>query len=237
VDPERAYPEYVYPKQASAQQGPLTDLFAPLAEQWANLRRWNRERGWGIPQSEFDALSLFPSAHQDPLVVDVLAVYLDAHGGLDGVRRTCHELWSVASQRQPNSWSFDWYWDRWCQNPKPVRLLPGLAHTPGVRRVTLDLGAHWQPGRYLRAGSVRGRNSAHAEVLAAAAHSPEWVRAMDGTRVPHVLLAGYQVTIPESSAHNRLPCLAWTTFRRTMSLTVDWADHAHNGWAAPVRVG
>lgn len=230
-------PEYLHPEGSSAQQQPLTELFAPLAEQWANVRRWNYERGWGIRQKEFDALNLFPRAHHDPLVVDVLAVYLDDRPGLDGVRRTCHELWTVASQHQPNSWSFDWYWDQWCSNPKPVRLLDNLVHPPGVRRVTLDLGAHWEPGRHIKAGSVRGRNSAHAEVLAAAAHFPGWVRAMDGTRVPHAMLSGYQVTIPEYAAHNRLPCLAWTTYRRTMSLTVDWADHAHSGWAAPVRLG
>lgn len=228
VDPERTSPRL---------QKPPTDLFAPLAEQWANVRRWNQDRGWGIRQAEFDAIDLSPPPPRDPLVVDVLAVYLDAGGGLDGVRRTCHELWTIASQRQPNSWSWDWYWDGWRNYPKPVRLLDGLVHSPGVRRVTIDLGAHWVLGRHIRAGTVRGRNSAHAEVLAAAAHSPAWVRAMDGTRVPHVLLSGYQVTIPEYSSHNRLPCLAWTTFRRQISLTVDWADHSHAGWAAPVRVG
>ncbi len=223
-----------------ARPTPPEGLFVSLEEQLANVRRWNADWEWGFTDEDLDAVDLTPPDHPEPLVVDVVAVYLDElYLGedlepMDGVRRTCHELWTLASERQPNTWSWDWYQHLWWGRPKPVRLLDGIAHRPGVRRVTLDLAAHWQPGRHSRPGNVRGRDSAHAEILAAAAHFPRWARAMDGVTVPYIWLSGYQVTIPETSAHLRLPGLAWVGYRRTLSLTVDWADHSHPGWASPV---
>lgn len=58
---------------------------------------------------------------------------------------------------------------------------------------------------------------------------------MDGSSVPFIWLSGYQVTHPEAASDKRLPDLAWVHYRRTLSLTVDWVDHSHSGWAAPVR--
>lgn len=212
-------------------------MFASLDQQLANVRRWNDERGWGFSASDIESVDLTPGDDSKPLVVDVIAVYLDDSGPLSGVRRTCHELWRLAAEEFPNAWSWDWYWDEWRNRPKPVRLLDGIVHRPGVRRVTLDLGAHWRRGRQVRAIHVRGRNSAHAEILAAAAHFPRWLRSMDGVRVPYTWLAGYQVTIPERSIDYHIPCLSWSTFRQTLSLTADWAHHAYAGWAAPTCTG
>jgi hypothetical protein len=217
-------------------------MFAPLTEQLANVRRWNEDREWGFSAADLDAIDLTPRAHADPLVVDLIAVYLDAEyrgddlGELDGVRRTCHEMWSVATERQLRTWSWDWVRDAYESRPKPVRLLAGIEHRPGVRRVTVDLGAHWVPGRHIRPRDIRGRDLAHVEILAAAAHFPRWARAMDGVSVPFVWLSGYQVTLPENATDERLPCLAWVHYRRTLSMTVDWADHSHSGWASPVCI-
>ncbi|MBA3339734.1 MAG: hypothetical protein H0T54_08340, partial [Geodermatophilaceae bacterium] len=194
---------------------PPADLFVPLTEQMANVRRWNAERGWGMDPAELNAIDLTPRPHADPLVVDLIAVYLDdlpldnGEGKLDGVRRTFHELWDLAAEQQPRSWFWDWVRDRYNPRPKPVRLLPGIIHWPGVRRMTVDLGAHWQPGEHIRPSNIRGPDSAHAEILAAAAHFPRWPRAMDGRSVPYIWLSGYQVTYPEVSTHLRLPGLAW----------------------------
>lgn len=226
----------------SWRKAPPPDLFVPLDEQLANVRRWNEDREWGLSEAEMDAIDLTPRTHPDPLVVDIIAVYLDDlflgddEGTLEGVRHTCHELWSIASERQLFAWSWDERLDFYDNQPKPVRLLPGIDHFPGVRRVTVDLGAHWVPGRYVRPRRVRGSDSAHAEVLAAAAHFPRWARAMDGTSVPYIWLSGYQVTIPEAVADTRLLGLAWVEYRRTLSLSVGWVDHAHTRWASPVRL-
>lgn len=211
---------------------PPDRIFASLREQLDNVREWNDEREWGFSADYLDAVDLTPSFEDEPLVVDLLAVYLGDDDELDGVRRTCHELWTVAAEQQAHTWCWDWRKDR----AKPVRLLDGVVHRPGVRRVTVDLAAHFEPGRYLRPSKVRGVDSAHAEVLAAAAHFPRWIRAMDGKTIPYTWLSGYEVMIRGRSNPERLPALSWTEFRNTMSLTAGWANHAHSGWASPTCV-
>lgn len=219
---------------------PPAYLFAPLTEQIANVRRWNEDRDWGFGDRELDAIDLSPRSHADPLLVDVVAVYLDAEyrgddeGEMDGVRRTCHEMWDLVTQRQLNTWCWDWIRDAYESRPKPVRLLRGIEHRPGVRRVTVDLGAHWTPGRHIRPRSVRGPDSAHAEILAAAAHFPRWARSMDGVSVPYVWLSGYQVTYPERGTDERMLAMAWVHYRQTLSLSIARADHSFSGWASPV---
>jgi hypothetical protein len=222
---------------SQARPAPPEKMFPSLETQLANVRRWNEEREWGLAAGEIDSVDVTPREHADPLVVDLLAVYLDSSPKMDGVRRTAHELWALAAEQQPHAWSWDWKWERWHHHPKPVRLLDGIEHRPGVRRVTLDLGAHWEPGRHIRPRSIRSEDSAHAEILAAAAHFPDWVRAMDGKSVPYVWLSGYQVTIPAESTENRLLALAWVRYRTTMSLSVAWADHSGSGLASPVVLG
>lgn len=211
-------------------------MFASLPEQLGNIRRWNEQRRWGLRAADFRSVDLTPHAGSEPLLVDVIAVYLADRPDLDGVRRTCHEMWTVAAGQQPHSWSWDWYADRWEHRPKPVCLSDGIVHRPGLRRVTLDLAAHFEPGRHVRPGTLRSPDSAHAEVLAAAAHFPRWVRAMDGKTIPYVWLSGYQVLIRERPTPTRLPALSWSRFRRAMSLTAAWAEHSHPGWAAPIRI-
>jgi hypothetical protein len=209
-------------------------IFLSLPEQLGNVRRWNEQRRWGLRAEDLHSVDLTPRAGSDPLAVDVIAVYLDERGDLNGVRRTCHELWSVAAEQQPHTWAWDWYHDRWEHHPKPVALTEGFVHRPGIRRVTVDLGAHFTPGRHVRPSSLRGPHSAHAEVLAAAAHFPRWIRAMDGKTIPYAWIAGYEVLIGGHPMPSRLPALSWSRFRRTMSLTAGWAEHAYGGWAAPV---
>ncbi|PZS39204.1 MAG: hypothetical protein DLM62_09555 [Pseudonocardiales bacterium] len=211
-------------------------MFAPLPEQLANIRRWNEERRWGLTAADLHSVDLTPCAGNDPLVVDLIAVYLRDGAEMDDVQRTCHELWTVAAAQQPHSWSWDWYEDRWEQRRKPVRLIGGLVHRPGIRRVTVDLAAHFQPGRYVRPSTLRSLDSAHAEVLAAAAHFPRWVRAMDGKKIPYIWLSGYELLIHGHPTPWRLPALSWSNFRHTVSLTAGWANHSYSGWASPVCI-
>lgn len=223
-------------REARTALRPPEVMFTSLTEQLANIRRWNEERHWGFSAADLHSVDLTPRAGNDPLVVDLIAVYLASNNQLNGVQRTCHELWTVAAEQQPHSWSWDWYRDMWQQHGKSVRLIKGLSHHPGIRRVTVDLSAHFIPGRSVRPGTLRGPNSAHAEVLAAAAHFPRWVRAMDGDTVPYTWLAGYEVMVQGRPTPWRLPALSWSHLRHTMSLTAAWANHSFSGWAAPVRV-
>lgn len=222
--------------QAAKRVTPPGNIFVSLHKQLDNIRKWNEERGWGFSPEDLDSVDLTPPIEGTPLVVDLIAVYLDGETELNGVRRTCHELWTVAAEQQPRTWCWDWYWDKWLHRPKPVRLFDGLVHRPGIRRVTVDLGAHCEPGRYLSASKVRSHDSAHAEVLAAAAHFPRWVRAMDGKTVPYAWLSGYEVMVWERPSPERLPALSWVGYRQTMSLTADWAEHSYSGWASPTCI-
>lgn len=211
-------------------------LFSPLTHQRANLRRWNEQRDWGFTAEDFAALDVTPADHRDPFVVDLFAVYLPDEGELDAVRRTCHELWTLAAEQQPSSYSWDehiWRWRRPGSPCKPVGLWDGLEHRPGLRRVTLDLAAHWVPGRSYVGADVRGPDSAHAEVLAAAAHFPYWVWAMDGVRVPYAYLAGYQVTYPERLTDTNVLCLTWSMFREQISLATYSAQYYFSRFSAP----
>ncbi|MFN2496911.1 MAG: hypothetical protein ABR608_13535 [Pseudonocardiaceae bacterium] len=226
-------------REARRAAAPQERLFASLPEQLANIRQWNEERRWGLRAHDFHSVDLTPRAGKGRLVVDVIVVYLDEVKGaeLDGVRRTCHELWTVAAEQQPDVWSWDWYDDRWEQRPKPVCLTGSIVHRPGIRRVTVDLGAHFTPGRHTRPSRLRSPASAHAEVLAAAAHFPRWIRAMDGTTIPYAWITGYQMLVRGRPTPSRLPALSWSHHRRAMNLTAGWAEHAYSGWAAPVCVG
>ncbi|MBV9059612.1 MAG: hypothetical protein JO296_01440 [Pseudonocardiales bacterium] len=212
-------------------------MFSSLTEQLGNVRRWNAERRWEFGAADFQSVDLTPRAARDPLVVDVVAVYLPDTAECNGVLRTCQELWAVAAEQQPNTWSWDWYRDSWQDIPKPVRLIDGLVHRPGIRRVTLDLRAGYVPRRHVRPIALRGPDSAHAEVLAAAAHFPRWVRAMDGNTVPYTWLAGYEVMMGGQRTPLRLPALSWSHLRQTMSLTAAWINHSFSGWSAPVCIG
>jgi hypothetical protein len=209
-------------------------MFTSLTEQLANIRQWNTERSWGFSAADFHSVDLTARARNDPLVVDVVAIYLPDTAERSGVLRTCQELWTVAAEQQPHTWSWDWYRDSWQDIPKPVRLIDGLVHRPGIRRVTIDLSASYVPGRHVRPSTLRGPDSAHAEVLAAAAHFPRWVRAMDGDNVPYTWLLGYEVMMRGQRTPLRLPALSWNDLRQTMSLTAAWVNHSFSGWAAPV---
>jgi len=206
--------------------------FAPLVDQLANVRRWNEDREWELTESELAGVDLAQTEHASPLVVDVLAVYLPAAGRMTGVQRTCAELWDLAASRQPNSWC----WDERKDGPKPVRLLDGVHQRPGVRRVTLDLAARWSQRPGMRPIDVRGPTSAAAEILAAAAHFPAWVRAMDGEHVPYVCLAGYQVTVPTYEVWRHVLCLSWSHIHRRINLSDNWADYYQDRFASPELV-
>jgi len=80
------------------------NIFVSLRTQLDNIRKWNEERGWGFSPEDLDSVDVTPPVEGKPLVVDFIAVYLDGEAELNGVRRTCHELWTVAAEQQPPAW-------------------------------------------------------------------------------------------------------------------------------------
>ena len=212
----------------------LQDWYVSPQEQVNNVDRWNIERNWGFADSDFP--EHIPDFTPSQLLeVLVLAVYLpSAELGrvkdLPGYIRTAGELWQIAREGQPN-W---WQWDELKLDAEHLRLLPELTHRPGIRWVALDLGAHWNARDGVRPRDVRASNSAHAEILAAAAHFPQWIQTMDGSAVPYVWLAGYQVTIPGGGAWTDVPILSWDGHDREVYLSADWDDDRSWGYAVPV---
>lgn len=211
-------------------------LFVSPEVQLANVRQWNDARDWGFTEADFpsvpDGLSLAGA-----LEVLVLAVYLPSKGtGRNHVPshvRTAQALWDIARHRQPNSWQ----WDSLHLDADHLRLLEGIepSHEPGIRWVMVDLGAHWNGQDGIRPCDVRSKDSAHAEVLAAAAHFPDWVQAMNGTDVPYVWLPGYQVTLPGEVAWTEVPVLYWNSVISLVYLSAGWADSRYWSYAIPVR--
>jgi hypothetical protein len=210
---------------------PLPELFVSLEVQLANVRNWNQMRGWGFTDADFDAIDLTPVKHSG-LVVDVIVVYLPDQGKTSGIQRTFEELWYIASRLQPGKWRHEWL----NSGPKHLRLLEGIEHKPGIRRVTIDLAANWDCQNGIRPMDVRGSDSVHAEALAAAAHFPDWIRAMDGERVPYARMPGYQVMIPGREAWRGVPDLRWSSVSPEVVLGARWDSSRFYSWACPVVV-
>lgn len=212
------------------QSGLIQGMFVSPETQLANMRSWNLERGWGFIDAYFieaEAALKDMSWPSDRLTALVLVPYLDT------VQRTFDELWAVAAGIQPNNWR----WEELKSGKKNLRLLEGIEHKPGLRWEIIDLGANWDGQTGRRPVDVRDANSAHAGVLASAAHFPKWVQSMDGVKVPYVWLPGYQVTVPGFEAWTIVPYLIWSRDRREVQLDAYWSGHRYQSWAAPVVSG
>lgn len=202
------------------------------SKQLENVRRWNEDRRWGFVEADCP-LKVPDFTPSSPLEVLVLSVYLPDEDGEPGYIRTANELWELTRVQQYSSSSQQWripYHDT-------LRLLPGTEHhhRPGIRWNAVDLGAHWDDRKGVCPLDVRGHDSAHAEVLAAAAHSPGWIQAMDGVNIPYVLLAGYQATLPGYESWMHIPLLENNRPKRMLRLDVRWHDRSFSDCAIPVR--
>lgn len=206
----------------------ITNLFVSLTEQLSNLQRWNDERNWGFVESDFKAVDLTPRASYDNLTVDVIAVYLPSKNKASGVQRTFMELWIVALSANITSPL------EGLINPSSdnLRLLVGIEHKPGVRRVTVDLGAYSRLVNSNCPAMVRNSSSAHAEILAAAAHFPEWIKAMGQSKVPCVWLSGYQTRNNALSSWSDVPIL--TLRGEALHLSSSWEGFRQPELASPV---
>ena len=169
--------------------------------------------------------------HAKPLVVDVVAVFLPEKDGVDGVRRTFEELWAVATGGGARQLELASVPRRAPSGGPAPRRHPHPRHPAGHHRPGRGLG----PGRRGPGHRDPRPHSASAEILAAAAHFPEWMQAMEGVNVPFVYLGGYVVTHPANEAWRHVPCLSWNEFLGRVNLMDHWADHHQRRWAVPTR--
>ncbi len=210
-------------------------LFVSPEQQVENLRRWNDQYGWGFTEEDFESL---PDAPDSPggLIAVVLVPYLGTGtvrsssidiSEIGGVQRTFDALWQVAGSQQPNAWR----WDGMKSDKEHLRLLEGIEHPTGLRWEVIDLGAN----RGTASADVRtADDSPHAGILAAAAHHPQWVQAMDGDKVPYVDLPGYQVTVDGDEPWRYVPYLGWARIYRGVGLGARWDDYRRPSDGVPV---
>jgi hypothetical protein len=203
--------------------------------QLAAVREWNDTFHWGFQHAHYpERIPRFEAT--SPLEVLLLGIYLPGVGTSDpaaGHVRTARELWSLARELQP-AW---WEWPMLRFGEQQPRLLPGTdaAHAPGLRWVAVDLAANWTGKGWVSPRDVRGSDSAHAELLAAAAYFPGWLHAMDGINVPYAWAAGYQVRIPGEDGWTGVPILDWYGPDRGIHLDVYWEGNRVWGAAVPAR--
>jgi hypothetical protein len=203
-------------------------LFCSPEQQIASVRDWNLTRGWGFIEAHF--VQAEAQLEQLPprvgLKVPVLVPYFGKVG------ETFDALWDVVESaydehyRNPNLKS----------DKRHLRLLEGIEH-PGrcLRWEIIDLGAHHEPKNGREVRNVRGVDSAHAGVLAAVAHFPKWVAAMDGDKVPYVDIAGYEASVEGDVPWRSVPFLDRNGAE--VELDVHWGDISFRFYAAPVLEG
>jgi hypothetical protein len=212
-------------------------LFLLPTKQLARVREWNKEFGWGISDEAFaEAEKFVPAWPEEKLVAVVLVPYLadkKEQKGEDeivvttGLERTFHELWMRVKSEQDMSWCWDGY-DK--AGSDRLRLHKGIEHTVGLRWEVIDLGCN----RNKMPMDVRNSKlSPSAGILAAAALHPQWVKSMDGDKVPYVWIPGYEVQVPDGKPWASAPRLDFDRGARGVQLAYGWSSLCGSEWAVP----
>lgn len=210
---------------AGSQTEQAPDLFVSPERQIENVRLWSRLRGWGFTEANFEQAKAQLASITRPARY-LNALVLVPH--LDTMQRTFEELWGVAAFQQTNHWRFN----KLKSDAERLRLRSGITHRPGLRWEVIKLGAN--PGK--APADIPTVMVAHADVLAAAAHFPNWIQAMDGDNVPYVWMAGYQCSDPVRKPWRSVPYLLWTDPPYGVMLATGADDDQADGcWATPVR--
>ena len=208
-------------------------LFTSPEKQIEKVRAWNKEFGWGIPDEAFAAAEKsVPVWPEEKLVAVVLVPYLADKTNEDetvtsGLERTFHELWARAKAEQDGSWRWDGY-DK--AGPERLRLHKGIEHKVGLRWEVISLGSQ----RNKKPCDVRSaKSSPHAGILAAAALHPQWVKSMDGDKVPYAWIPGYEVSVPDDDPWTDVPHLGFDRDCREIGLSYGWGGYCYPRWAVP----
>jgi hypothetical protein len=211
-------------------RGLINDLFTPIPAQLTRIRELSSERSWGFTVEDFaEAERSVPPWPAGNLVAVTLVPYLPDSNGMDGVERTFQELWQVAALLQHANWRWDGY-DK--AGPDTLRLLQGIEHPvkgkPVLRWEVIDLGCN----RDRKPVDVRNpKTSPHAGILASAMLHPDWVKAMDGDKVPYVRAPGYEVNVSDEFPWQDLPDLSFDRSDRRIKLDYGWYDGYSSLWA------
>ncbi len=208
-------------------------LFTKPEQQIVRMREWNKQFGWGISDATFsEAERSIPNWPEEKLVAVVLVPYLadkkcEDETIMSGVERTFHELWARAKSEQDANWRWDGY-DK--ADSDRLRLLKGVEHEVGLRWEVIDLGCQ----RKKKPCDVRSaKSSPNAGILAAAALHPQWVKSMDGDKVPYVWLPGYEINVPDEEPWADVAHLLFDRDERKIGLDYYYYVKSSSYWAVP----
>lgn len=190
-------------------------MFISPAKQIKNIKTWNEQYKWGFTPDDFKAIDSITKTIIMPyaeLTTLVLVPYLAT------TQATVDALLKVIRDTHKKHYISDYL--------KDVTLAYG-AHEPGLTWEVIDFDTNRRS-----APANIGSDGAHAGVLAAACHFPEWVKSMDGREVPYVDLPCYRVTVPGESG----PCAPFICGDSGGDVIVGVApaSYALPGYAEPV---
>jgi len=209
---------------------PRPQLFVSSEQQLENVRRWNDEHKLGFTDEDFARLGL-PPVSGDGFVQPVLVMYLpnekEDKKGKTKENPTFELWWKIIVAQQPG----EHRWSGVKSDSDHLKLLEGIEH-PGkcLRWEVIDLAAN----RNKKPKDVRSpQTSPHAGILAAAAHFPKWVQAMDGETVPYVSIGGYELNVPVFGEWMHVLDLDWLAGNRQVRLLAFHAGFPNRYWAVP----
>ncbi|HVX58707.1 MAG TPA: hypothetical protein VG964_03135 [Candidatus Saccharimonadales bacterium] len=165
------------------------DMFIPPAQQITWMQLMNDRFKWGFTSEQFEQLPAPPAWPQERLQAVVLVPYFNSR------KKTFEELRRAIyyHTRFGLHDPYRVYWEEGVDKESDyVRHVTGTSmRFPGMYWRIVDLGinrgnAPWE------AAETR-QPLAGAEVLAAAALFPKWLKAMDGQDVPFVWVGGYKI--------------------------------------------
>ncbi len=200
-------------------------LFVSNGQQLKNAREWFGDyfHKGQFANAEMQMANL--KAPTEPLHAWVLTPHFNT------IEQTFDWLWSTIKRVHSND--HPWRSDFLKSDPGHLKLVACSVFEPNsLRWVLVDFGAYLGE----RPDRVRGRDSAHAELLAAACHHPVWARSarkvVNGVFVPQVNLCGYQL-----STVSGWVCVPYLSGgKEHMRLDYLLENNANSTFANPVRL-
>lgn len=205
-------------------------------DQIRRAKQWNKEFGWGFPESVFTDLFREIPCHYGGYLT---AIVLDIHLG------DFEQTFAAAVDRIRTNFEVDGLFS-WERNPQ-VRGCSGIHQPNQMKWKVVDL-ARVLPlhdvFKLNRSNEPTEENSVWSAVLWAAAYFPKWLEDMNGKNVPFVVLPGIDIALGNRS-HVVMPmALRWqengnkvvceTIYDHCIYQDI-WPYRKHN-WARPAIV-
>lgn len=151
--------------------------------QVTKVMNWNAKYAWGFSESDFSSAqeraAELPAGDPRSARYPVLVPYLhDVGATFDALCRLLADVDKFVPESDLRG------------DPRHLRMLSPEDHIPGLRWEVIGLKDHMQTAPDV----CRGPDSAHAGILAAAAHFDDWRKALGTKTEPEVFLTGHQAS-------------------------------------------